>query len=326
VHSRLLSLGVSLVLLIGLCCAHAAVAAAQSASAAAPSTLALLPLDAPGKLAIYGQPVAGEVARTLSAAGLAVVVVGAQMAVPPQAALVIEGSLAQSRKRVTVELRLRALNDRQALAVVSASQASLSKLEQAAAAAARQLLPQVQAELARRAAPASPAAPTEPPPAGKPVVASGPPAPELPTLWLAVSTAQLSAPHHEAFAAELQRAGARLSPRWRPREVQLPELHPAALLAIATAPGALAIALDVRQLELQDRAVFVGKVQARAIVVFGGRVVFDRVVLTDSVIGGRNGTLEAMLALLAREVMAIVRPRLMGALAGSPALAQHAPR
>ena len=77
--------------------------------------VALLPLDAPGRLSIYGQPVAAEVARTLGSPTLQVVVVGAAMAVPQDAALIVEGSISTARKRVTVELRLRTLDSRTAL-------------------------------------------------------------------------------------------------------------------------------------------------------------------------------------------------------------------
>ena len=71
------------VVLFGLC----APSLAQSAR------LALLPLDAPGKLAIYGQPVAAEVARVLGDASLLVVVVGAEQAVPLEVAPLVHNAI-----------------------------------------------------------------------------------------------------------------------------------------------------------------------------------------------------------------------------------------
>src|SRR4051812_14068849 len=69
--------------------------------------VALLPLDAEQRLAIYGQAVASEVARALVAGGIDVVVVGPKMAVPERARLVFDGTITGKGEAVTLTLRVR---------------------------------------------------------------------------------------------------------------------------------------------------------------------------------------------------------------------------
>src|SRR5258706_14911950 len=80
-----------------------AVVAPRAARAEPPDAVALLPLDAEQRLEIYGQPIASELARSLGAAGLEVVVVGPKMAVPERAKLVIDGTI-KAGKRNAVAL------------------------------------------------------------------------------------------------------------------------------------------------------------------------------------------------------------------------------
>lgn len=296
--------------------------------AAAEGRLALLPLDAPGKLAIYGQPVAGEVARALRAAGLDVVVVGAQMAVPQEAELVVEGSLAQTRKRITVELRLRALDSRIAIATAAATE-PLSSLDRAAMTAAQRLLPKLQEELRDRARAAAAAAEAarlrepEPAPKAPPPRAEDP----RPLALISVTVPGASVEDRAQFSADVAAASAELvGARWRPRAVELPEATPVAIqAAIAATPGALGVAIDVSALAVNRPSVFVGSVRARAIVTFAGEVLFDRTLVSDTIVGGRKATRASMLKLVARELVAILRPRFARAVAAS-AVVTHAAR
>lgn len=309
------------ILAMALCCAGVATAAADG------SRLALLPLDAPGKLAIYGQPVAAEIARSLGAAGLDVVVVGAQMAVPREAVLVIEGSIHGARKKVRVELRLRTLDSRTPLVTVTSLDAQLETLDRAAGEAATLLLPLVQAELEKR----KPARGVEPRPArpeGKgPAVPDEPvarePAPRS-TAMIAITANGVPVAARPYFVERMMLAASALTEaRWKPRPVEISQISPAMLLAMsATEPGSLGLAFDVRELAAaQEGGVFLGAVRARVLVVLGGKVIFDREITTDTVVGARKGDLGAMLDLLAREMTAILRPRyaqLLGEPLGAP--------
>lgn len=280
-------------------------------------TVALLPLDAPGKLAIYGQPVAAEIARALKEAGLDVVVVGEQMAVPREAVLIVEGSLVSARKRVKIELRLRALDSRTPLAKVTSPESPLEKLDQAAGAAAATLLPQVRAQLAERSAKPGklPGPPLEGTAVTPPLVVAPPPVQlpaTRPVALLVVSAGAVSPALRPVLIERLMLAGGRgLSPQeWDVRQVTLPELSNASMMGVAaTLPSELSLAFDVRELKLEERGVFVGAVRARLVVTKLNKVVFDRTVTTDTVVGARKGTREAMLDLLAREVVTILRPR-----------------
>jgi hypothetical protein len=290
-----------LVLALALGCAALGSARADGAK------VALLPLDAPGKLAIYGQPVAGEVARVLGAAGLEVVVVGATMQAPRDAVLVIEGAISGTRRKVVVKLRLRALDSRTPLDIAEASAASLEALDRAASSVANQLLPKVQVQLEKLRPPATSPQPAEPaivPPPAPPPIAALPPA-------VIAAQAETELEMRDVFVQALAEAGAGLAgKRWKPLQVELPQINPAVMIgAIATAPGAIGLAFDVRQVSLSTKPVLIGSVKVRVIVTFSSKVLFDRVLVTDTIVGGRKATREDMMALMAREVVSILRPR-----------------
>src|SRR5437588_6036430 len=70
--------------------------------------VALLPLDADQRLEVYGQPVAGEIARELVAGGIDVVVVGPNMAVPERAKLIVDGTISAGKgASVVLAVRIR---------------------------------------------------------------------------------------------------------------------------------------------------------------------------------------------------------------------------
>lgn len=302
-----------------LCCGG--VAAGGAVASADGGQLALLPLDAPGKLSIYGQPVAAEIARALQAAGLDVVVVGAQMAVPREAALIIEGSLLGKRKKVRVELRLRALDNRTPLVTVTSTDASLATLEEAANEVSQMLLPLVREELDKRAAglPATPPATVAPlPKQGGPIDLSTGHVAEtaLPTAMIAVTTGGVPPAARSYFGERLMAAASALTAaRWQPRPTEISQINAAMLLAMtATEPGSLGVAFDVRELDaVQERNIYFGAVRARVLIALGGKIVFDREITTDTVVGGRKGDLGAQLDLLARELTVILRPKYLRA-------------
>lgn len=286
--------------------AAALVCALVGGAAADSRKLALLPLDTPPKLAIYGQPVAAEIARALTAAGLDVVVVGAQMAVPGEAVLVIEGSLISARRKVKVELRLRTLDSRTPLATVASKEVALETIDRAASEVADALLPQLQSELDKRASAHRPSAP--PPPESIPAPV---PAPVLQPALLAVAAPGAALAMREAFIEQMRSAAVVLpGATYETRTAPLSDVSPASVMAMsAAASGALTLAFDVRELVVADRGVFVGGVKVRVLVARTGKIVFDRLLTTDTVVGARKGNLDGLLALLAREVVTILRPR-----------------
>src|SRR5260221_13795303 len=74
----------------------------------AKTSLALLPLDADAKLEVYSQPVASEIARSLTQGGFDVVVVGPKMGVPESARLVIDGTIRLGKgDAITLVVRIR---------------------------------------------------------------------------------------------------------------------------------------------------------------------------------------------------------------------------
>jgi hypothetical protein len=110
----------------------------------------------------------------------------------------------------------------------------------------------------------------------------------------------------------LAAAAALATGKWQTLEVILPDISPGAMVgAISTSRDALGIAFDVRELQVTRAPVFVGMVRARVIVTFAAKVLFDRVLITDSIVGGRKADLTSMLELMAREVVGILRPRLI---------------
>lgn len=306
---------VRVILVALLCCAGAV--SMSSVARAEGGKLALLPLDTPDKLAIYGQPVAAEVARALQADGLDVVVVGAQMAVPRDTTLMVEGSLLVHRKKVVVELRLRPMDSRKPIVTVTSSEATLATLEGAAGEVSRMLLPRLREELAKRTAglPAGPTVTVAPPPKeGGPIDLSTGHVAEtaLPTAMIAVTTAGVPPAARSYFGERLMAAASALTAaRWKPRPTEISQINGPMLLAMAaTEPGSLGVAFDVRELgAVEERGVHFGAVRARVLIALGGKIVFDREITTDTVVGARKGDLGALLDLLARELTAILRPK-----------------
>ena len=96
-------------------------------------SVALLPLDGEKRLEIYGQPVAAELARALNGAGVEVVVVGAKMAVPEKAKLIVDGTIKAKGQTVTLELRIRDAKDGAELEKLPPSSGQLMNIDKVAA-------------------------------------------------------------------------------------------------------------------------------------------------------------------------------------------------
>jgi hypothetical protein len=317
-------IAVALAIVVG---AVGAALAQPAAPAAGKVTVALLPLDAEARLALYGQPVAAEVARALAAEGLDVAVVGQGDPVPTRAVLVVDGTLRKSGKTaIALVLRLRDPARAKELVEVAATAKSLIGIDRAAAEAAQKLVPEVRTELAARSRlperPTPPAAGSGSAPAPAPVPAP-PPRIELPPSIMLVASSRVAvAGGPEITVAQIVPAFERLVDDARHRPVPPRSLVGTDLRAItaeiAASGATLGVTIEVLALELEPRRkVPAGRVRARVRIVRpDGTLVFDRVVRTDTLVGKR-GEVDAHLAGYAgAQIADVIRVRLQRALGG----------
>jgi hypothetical protein len=284
--------------------------------AAAPvraDTVALLPLDGEARLEMYGQPVAAEIGRRLKDNGLDVVVVGAKMAVPESADLIVDGTIKADKKRkdesVTLELRIRDPKDGTLLEQLPAVTSPLDDIDKAAAVLSAKVVPSVRTQLARLAT--KPA--ITPPPIERPEVAPVE-TPAGPSVAVAISMIGRAGPAVQLLRAGLDAevaAWARKHGReMKPVDPFLLEKNGQAPANVAKADADLGIALHVLGFSITPGKVPMGRARVRVRFVDRDKVRFDRVVVTDTIIGDRTITPEAFAARAAREVLAIVQPNL----------------
>src|SRR4051794_36918024 len=110
-------------------------------------SVALLPLDAEKRLEIYSQPVATELARAMRDAGLDVVVVGAKMAVPERALLIVDGNIKAKGEVVTLTIRIRDSRDGTTLDTLPPATSTLTNIDKAAADVSARVVPAVKQQL-----------------------------------------------------------------------------------------------------------------------------------------------------------------------------------
>ncbi len=246
--------------------------------------VALLPLDAEKHLEIYGQPVASEVARELSTGGIEVVVVGAKMAVPERARLVLDGTITAGKDgAVALAIRIRERASGTVLDKLDASAPSLTAIDRAAAELSARVLPAVKARLA---------ALDRPPPAPRPEqghrqAAPAPPAPHAIVGTVGPGTL------HDALTAALG--------EWTPRHgyVAADKDGDATLaltqVAYSVEHGEVPLAPARVRVRIEDRA---------------HKKLFDRVVVTDTVVGDKKMADDRLAARVAREVLYILEPHM----------------
>lgn len=270
------------------------------------SAVALLPLDADQRLAIYGQPVASEVARALAAGDIDVVVVGPRMAVPERARLILDGTIASPKgDAVVLTMRLRDPADGTVVATMSSTAPTLASIDTAAAELSARVLPAVRAKIAAlrssaQAAPPAPPGPT-PPPRARPLLVT------IDAVRSASSVAPLRAALSElvpGWAGDQQRAPVMLSPEALGR--------PHVGSTLAARGGDLAIAFELIGYEVsQASAVPLARARVRVRIAGPRGIAFERVVVTDSIVGDRGMPPGPLATRTAREVLAILRPHLV---------------
>jgi hypothetical protein len=276
-----------------------ALASAVHADPVPARAVALLPLDADAKLEIFGQPVASEVARALVAGGLDVVVVGPKMAVPERARVIVDGTIVAVGDGVKLVARVRDRETGKVLDSVPASADSLASIDRAASELSSKVLPSVQHQLAVLAA-ADAAKQAEG--AARPVATASKPVATTPPIAL-VALAPSTSPLHDALAGALD--------AWTERGHHTLQLGAADAKAVAAAHAEIGITLDVVSYYAEDIAIAGGKApsayaRVRLRVANGTKLVIDRVIATDTVLGDRSHLAE----LVAREVLWIAEPRL----------------
>lgn len=237
--------------------------------------IALLPLDADQQLELYGQPVASEIARSLVAGGIDVVVVGPKMAVPERARLIVDGKIAAPPKSdtVTLTVRVRSAADGLVLETLESKAAGLANIDRAAAELSARVLVVVRTQLAAQVKKLDAPKPAPPPLPVRTVA----PAPK-PWEIAAKGDPRLVA----AFATE--------TPAWT-----------------RTVPGTK-IELAVKRFAIESGTIPLARARVHIRTYDGAQKTFDRVVVTDTVVGDRAMAPDALAARVAREVLSIARP------------------
>lgn len=269
--------------------------------------VALLPLDADARMAIYGQPVASEIARALATGGIDVVVVGPKMAMPERVKLIVDGKLSAAKGDVvTLSLRVRNPVDGTTLASTQSQVTGLGNIDMGAADLSTKILPIVREKLeALRPREVPPGEPKDPN-----VVVVQPDV--LRPLLVSVSTGSKSAVR-DALKTQFV---AQLSP-WAQRQRRTPKPVEAKLLrrgeAVKTikAQGTdLGIALEIQGFSISNDTIPLARARVHVVIADAVGVLFDRVVVTDSIVGDKAIKTDEMAARTAREVLDILRPHL----------------
>jgi hypothetical protein len=269
--------------------------------------VALLPLDADARMAIYGQPVASEIARALVAGGIDVVVVGPKMAMPDRAKLIVDGTIGATKADlVTLSLRVRNPVDGTTLATTQAQVQGLANIDKAAADVSAKILPIVREKLeAQKPKEVIPVEPKDP------KIAVVPPDVVRPLL-VGVSTSSKSASQDalkDAFVAQIAPWAARQ--RREPKTTEAKLLRAGDAVKTIKAGGTdLGIAFEIKSFSISDDTIPLGRARVHVVVADAAGVLFDRVVVTDSVVGDKNIKTDVMAARVAREVLDILRPHL----------------
>lgn len=277
--------------------------------------VALLPLDAPSKLDVYGQVVAAEIAKTLRAGNIDVVVVLPKMAVPDEAMLIVAGKISQG-KGSALELTLRIREPKSPKffrEFPPATAASLETLEATTKQLAETLLPVLREKLAELAKP-----PTEPIKITPPPVDVPPRVAPARPLLVGIGAKSSS---NEALRAAL----AETVPGWVSQAHRAASVIEVGTLGAKTAAKTVAasdadraIAFEVLSYKLWGTTVPMGRARVRVRIADAGQVLFDRVVVTNTVVGNKDMQTDRFAALVASEVLSILRPHVRKAVPAWP--------
>ena len=292
------------------------VALARVAQAQASAPVALLPLDAEQRLEIYGQPVASEIARVLSAGGIDVVIVGPKMGVPGRARLVLDGTIKAGKGgSVTLAVRIRDPRDaNKVLDTLPATASSLDGIDAAIEELSGKVLASTKSTLAKLVAQDAENAKAI---ADRHTVE--PRAPETTPMLAAVSINTHAVGNIQPFEGALKSAVApwALHRHHAVKMLEMKELGGKAVpKTVAGAHADLAVWLEIQEVQLELGVIPMGRARVRVQISDPSKVLFDRIVVTDTVIGDKNLSPEKLAERVAREVLAIAEPHVRHVISG----------
>lgn len=288
------------------------VALAAPTRAHADGAVALLPLDTEKKLEIYGQAVASELARVLVAGNVDVVVVGRKMAVPERARLIVDGTIMSGKgAEVVLTVRVRNTADGTVLATMDATAPTLANIDKAAAEVASRVLPSVR-QLLVALRPAGDAV--------RPLDDIKPPVvgttPKLRPMLVAISAQRGDA---ERLRLPLTTAVT----TWARKHLREPSSIDSEALSrkrvtqtVKSSASDLAIGFEILSFEIETHGIPLGHARVRVRISDAVGIVFDRVIVTDTIVGDKLLTVEQLAERTAREVVDILRPHVKRTVAG----------
>ena len=280
----------------------------SAAADAANDTVAFLPLDADASLELYGQPVASELARALVAGKIEVVVVGRKVAMPATAKLIVDGTIATGAGGVVhIALRIRNPRTGKVLDTLTADAATLETLDRAAAELSTRVVPAVHTQLeALRPKPAADhVAPAHAPTTANATHDAAPAAVTAPYL---LATAGTPAPEFQTALGAAIETWSRRAGR-EPTRISIDTLTPGfAAATVVQHHVDAALAFDIVAFSIDRGTIPIGHATVRVRIADSTGIAFDRVVVTDSVVGNRGMDDAAMTARIAEAVVEIVAP------------------
>lgn len=288
-----------LTMLIAMLCIAPRIARAES------EPIALLPLDADGRLEIYGQPVAAEIARALTDGKLTVVVVEAKMAIPDGTKLVVAGSITGKGTAVVLGVQVRNPADGTVTDKLEEPAANVAGIGKAAAKLAERLAPVVKARLeVLRKVVVVPD--RKPPPDVRPQVA-------LPVILLGVGVSMNASlivePFRQALIDSVNRT-LRANQR-QPSPVDASTLGAQlAVQTVATARASRGIVFEILDYAIEPGMIPLVRARVRVRIADGTQVQFDEVLATDTIVGDKLSPPAVLAFRTAREIMTILRPHL----------------
>lgn len=296
-----------------------------ASAAQAQGRVAIVPFTGDGRMALYGQPVAAQVAKVGRAAGLEVVLLAAGAEVPGDVRLVVDGRLVKSGAAIVLEARVRDPERGLDVARRSATAATLAVVDRAADEVAAALVPAIRAGLlaqdeararSRAAlAPAITAVVTPPGDAGHPAVVDpiAPAAVDDRPLALIALTGALAGPDGQAqgIAPLVTSSLVRLADGIGHRAAPLGEAGVTAPAeVVARGEGALAIVIAVLAVDSDGRAIPQARARARVDVYDRTGLIYRRTIRTDTLVGSRGDRVDTLVRSAVAQVVDVVAPRL----------------
>jgi hypothetical protein len=292
------------------------VIAGLAGTAAADGQVVVKPFAGEDDLAIYGKPVADEVASALQKAGVKCEVIVGEI---NRGDVVVELSAVKQKKLVRLEAAVKPVEGGADLAKASAKPVKVAQLAQAASQLAKALAPKLPSAIDKAKAarpdpnpptPASAPAP-DPTPAPTPTPTPTPPPPAgtpRPTLVLAAPDGQVSGVGLRSLGiAPLRGVAERAG--YRVVEAKDAGMMPPEVAAQAARQhGAKAtVMVQLISANIAKKGVLYGRGRVQVVAIGDdGWVLFNRVVDTDTVVGSKTDGHDTLVGFMVRQAMEIV--------------------